>query len=824
MTKSITILFLFSLLIIRVNAQNLTINGYLVDADTQEPLIGANVYVLKTLEGTSTNKFGYFALKIKSPQDSVCFSYVGYTSKVVVAKECKNNMLVALNNGTALNQIMVVAEKKFSNSVIQPLSINSEVVKLLPNLTGEADLMKAYQYLPGVSGGTEGNNSIYVRGGSPDQNLILLDDVPLYYVNHIGGIVSVFDENAISDVEIYKSGFPARYGGRLSSVIDVRMKNGSLEKIGGVLSVGVISSKIHLHGPIVKNKASFMVTIRKSMTDFYLKPISYFAMNKDAFLTYSFYDFNAKINWKVNDKNRLYLSAYSGNDNTLMGASVENDEQTISIKNNLEEYYYEASNGNNWGNRLVCFRWNHVFGTSLFSNLSVASTKYFYSSNVENTISLIKDDDFIEKYNYSFASGIHDNLAKFDVDYFMNNKVHFKLGTSFTNHNFDTGKLHNLYDINEDILSDSSALLENLEAQVDTVFGSQKIVSNEFEAYFEGDVKLLSKLNINAGIHFTTYNVDGYSNSSIQPRFALKYLMTKNISFSGAYSHMVQNLHMLSGGDVSTPTDIWLPATNTANAESSDQICITYNQFSDDKKYNWRVEGYYKTMKNLIDYKLGYSFTNSSEQWYNKIETGGIGWCYGVEFLFEKQKGDFTGWFAYTLSKNMRQFEGINNNVPFEYVYDKPHDLSIVANYRYSDRITFSATWEYNSGRKITLGTAAYENNRLRTHFDQTYQIESYYYTEKGRHQFVDFYNDVAIIYGTKNNYRLPDFHKLNISVNLTKQKKRGTRTWVFGIQNVYNRMNAYNVYYTINDDGTFEMNKITMFPIMPNFSYSFRF
>lgn len=825
MNSRIVLTSMVMLLCLIINAQQHTISGYVVDKENKEPIIGANVFIAKTFNGTVTNNFGYFVINVPSDKDSITASFVGYTTVSLPLNLNNENYILELTSGHEIEEVNVLASKGRNNEVIKPLSISTKQIKLLPSVTGEADLMKAYQYLPGISRGAEGNNSIYVRGGSPDQNLILLDDVPLYYVNHIGGIVSIFDENAISNVEVYKSGFPARYGGRLSSVVDVRMKNGSLNKLGGEFSIGLISSKLHLNGPIIKDKISFMLTARKSMTDFYMQPLSHYTMGTDGFMKYSFYDINAKVNWIIDNKNRIYLSAYSGNDGSLMRAKFTSSDKEIRKDLNIDPYTFEAGIGNGWGNQLACFRWNHIYSQKLFSNLTLASTKYYYANQASNSI-LIKDtDDFTEKYGYDFNSGLNDNMAKLDFDYFINNQSHLKFGTSYTMHDFNTGELHNLYDINEEVLGDTSMLRGNLDSQIDTVYGAEQISSKEIVAYIEGKFELYDKLHVNAGLHCSAYLLSGESNYTIQPRLAMRYNLMDNITLTASYVRMVQNLHMLSGSDTSTPTDIWLPATKLAKSEYSDQVSFGYARESNNGIFKLNVEGFYKSMNNLIDYKLGYNLTSTAENWYDKIETNGKGWCYGLEILAEKVKGDLTGWIAYTLSKNMRQFEGINKNIPFQYVYDRPHDLSIVANYKLSNRITFSGTWEYSSGRRVTLGTAAYDNNTVYTHLDlPAHDPLVYNESEKYRHQFIDFRTETATIYGTKNNYRLPAFHKLNLSAHFTKKKKRGERTWVVGIQNVYNRMNAYNVYYTTNDDGTFELNKITLFPIMPNFSYNFKF
>ncbi|HNW52263.1 MAG TPA: TonB-dependent receptor [Prolixibacteraceae bacterium] len=820
---SITLLLL--LFVTTLSAQRATISGYVIDSKSKEPIIGANIYQPKEQKGTTSNSFGFYSINVSKGETEIRASFVGYSAFQLKTSITKDTVItILLEEGKMIDEVSVVGEAH-SKTAVPPVSLTSKQVRLMPSLTGEADLMKAYQYLPGISGGSEGDNSLYVRGGSPDQNLILLDDIPLYYVNHIGGLVSIFDENAVNDVAIYKGGFPARYGGRLSSVIDIRMKNGNMQKLGGEVSVGLISSKLSVEGPIIKDKMSFMLTARKSMTDLYMRPISYISMDKRGYMIYSFYDLNAKLNFKLSDKDRFYLSAYRGTDNSIMSAESDYDENDVFVKEELADFTYDARSKYDWGNTMGCFRWNHIFGNKLFSNLTIATSHYFYQNRSDNTIEMNETKETTETFTYQFLSGISDRLAKLDFDYYPANNHHIKFGGLINSHHFDTGTLSQKYDINEEAIIDSTLLMGDYDSEIDTTYGSDAITALETSAYLEDEMELFRFLTLNVGLHFAQYHHGKENFHSLQPRFSLKADLGNNLAVNVSYVHMAQFIHMLTGSDTSTPTDIWLPATNNAIPEKSVQYSIGAEKTLNKKGLKITLEGFYKTMENLIDYKLGYNLLSNSAMWYDKIETGGTGKVYGLEFLLEKKTGKLTGWLGYTWSKNMRQFEKINNGVAYHYVYDRPHDVSLVANYELSKKITFSASWEYQSGRRMTIGTAGYDANHLYTSQDLPPRGAVYYiFKDCYRHQFGEIGYDVATIYGTKNNYKLPDYHKLNVSAHFTKQKKHGIRTWSVGIQNLYNRMNAYNVYYSTDDNGKIVLKKMTMFPIMPNINYSFRF
>lgn len=804
-------------------AKKITVSGYVQNSKTSEVIIGANVYHSQTLQGTSTNNFGYFAINLPEGEVELTISFVGYTPLSFSAR-LKNDTVVTflLEEGKMLDEVNV-SSQHVQRASSSPVTLTSQQIRLLPNMTGEADLLKAFQFLPGIAQGAEGNNSLYVRGGSPDQNLILLDDVPLYYVNHIGGLVSIFDEYSVSDITVYKSGFPARYGGRLSSVVDVRLKNGKMDRLGGEISVGLISSKLSLEGPIIKDKISFMLSVRKSMTDFYMRPISKRTMlNNDGYMFYSFYDFNGKINYKISDKDRLYLSFYQGTDQVKLSVGYDSEEDISSGTDENEAFLYKNESVNGWGNSMGCIRWNHLYNQKLFSNLTLAASKYFFENRSLNEITIKETNQNSETFLYDFNSGVFDRLAKIDFDYFPSNTHHIRLGGMANFHRFKTGKLHQLYHVNTETLADS-AMRNNYLAEIDTIYGSEPMNTTEASGYIEDEIKINSVLSANGGLHYAWYHSGDKNFSSIQPRFSMRLSLKNKLSFNVSYVQMVQFIHMLTGSDTSMPTDIWVPSTDEAKPETSEQFSAGFSKDLTTGGIRVSTEIFYKTMEGLIDYQSGATLVGGNKAWYDKIETGGKAEVYGAEFLFEKTKGKLTGWISYTLSKNMRQFENINQGNKYPYVYDRPHDLSVVANYKLNNKVSFSGTWEYRSGRRMTMGAACYDSNILKNSAELKTKPK-HWESDLYRHVLSEWSYETATIYGTKNNYKLPDFHKLCINAHFTKQKKRGTRIFTIGINNVYNQKNAYNIYYETNDDGTISLKKMTLFPIMPSFSYCFKF
>ncbi len=653
---------------------------------------------------------------------------------------------------------------------------------------GEADVIKTIQLMPGVQSGTEGTSGIYVRGGGPDQNLFLLDGVPIYNANHLFGFFSVFNPDAISNITLTKGGFPAHYGGRLSSVVDIRLKEGNMKEFHGAGSVGLIASKLTLEGPIIKDKTSFIVSARRTYLDILARPIIR-AINKqsgvEGLTGYYFYDLNAKINHKFSDRDRIYLSMYHGRDRLF----ITEEEQWI---DNDTSYRRKSESGLYWGNFTSALRWNHLYGNKLFSNVSLIYSNYKFNT-FDDTQTLVNGKYDIG-YAYNYFSGIEDYGAIIDFDYRPAPAHAIRFGGKYLYHTFSPG-------------------IETLESTDDTLnlqFNSDPVYAHEYYFYGEDNFQLGSRIRANIGLHYSGFFVRDKFYHSLQPRFTGRFLITPELSFKAAFSRMDQYIHLLTNATIGLPTDIWVPATDRTRPQSSYQYAsgLAYNL-----KDSWyfTLEGYYKTMNNLIDYSEGSSFFEYGVEWEDKIEREGKGRSYGLEFLARKDVGKLRGWVGYTLSKAEVQFANLNNGEVYPYTYDRRHDVSIVLMYRVSDRTDISATWVYGTGKARTLAVSRYAPDNY--NFGQgEYYPYSYYYNSE-----IEYFKG-------KNAYREPAYHRLDIGINRHQEKKWGTQTWSFGLYNAYNRQNPFYLFFGYDNYGNRALKQMSIFMMIPSISYSFEF
>jgi hypothetical protein len=651
-------------------------------------------------------------------------------------------------------------------------------VKSLPVLMGERDVLKTVQLLPGVQSGSEGSSGIYVRGGGPDQNLILLDGVPVYNVSHLFGFFSVFNPDAIKAVELIKGGFPARYGGRLSSVLDIRMKEGNMNKLSGEGSIGLVASKLTLEGPIKKGQTSFLVSARRTYLDLLIRPFVRAESDGDATGGYYFYDFNAKINHKLDDKNRLYASGYFGKDR----AFTKFDDGAV-FGGGEEKEVAELE----WGNIIGALRWNRELSPQLFANTTFTYSRYKFKTGIEYTY---RDDDDEEKFLFEYTSGIEDLALKLDLDHLPNPDHYLKYGAGITYHNFTPGV--NFYEFSG---TDITA--------VDTTWGSSQIQSLELYAFAEDDWKVNELLKLNIGVHGSSFLVDGTSYFSLQPRISARYLLNEKWSVKSSYSAMAQFLHLLTNTSIGLPTDLWVPVTENIKPLNSHQVALgVATSLSDQLELS--VEGYYKVMNNIIEYKDGASFLADARDWQTKVETG-KGWSYGAEILLEKTVGKFSGWIGYTLSWTERQFDNLNFGEKFPYRYDRRHDIGIAMTYKPKERIDFGLVWVYGTGNAVSIPSSTYLSEGSLPNFND-YYVNS-----------VEFISD-------RNGYRMPSYHRLDFAVNLHKQKNGYKRTWSWGVYNMYSRQNPFYLYFANDDDGDPGLFQVSLFPIIPYFSYQFKF
>ncbi len=803
MKKFIIILLAIMLGAATGHAQKFTITGFVNDASNGEKLLGANVYNKQTYAGCVTNNYGFYSLTQPKGMVTVVYSFVGYQPLNLTFNLTADTVInVELKPTIELEEVEVKAngiEHHLESSQMSITELPLKTLKKLPVFFGEVDIMKTIQLLPGVQSGTEGTSGIYVRGGGPDENLILLDGVPVYNANHLFGFFSVFNADALNSVTLVKGGFPARYGGRLSSVLDIRMKEGNSKAFKVQGTVGFIASKITLEGPVVKNKSSFIVSARRTYIDILSYPLQLIANkmagNSDNFFGgYYFYDLNGKINWRFSEKSRIYLSAYMGNDKAYANSKYESAD--YKTKDNFKL---------RWGNITTALRWNYVFNKKLFANFRGSYSRYNFlvGEKSDNTT-----PDYHEKLAFDYFSGIDDLAAAADFDFVPTTNQYIRFGVSNIYHTFNPGV--NAYSFSNQEGSEN--------ASVDTTFGNNKIYANEIDAYVEDDFSLGSYVKMNLGLHASGFYVKNTFYKSLQPRAALRVIASKKLSLKASYATMAQYVHLLTNTSIGLPTDLWVPVTDTIKPMKSQQVALggVYNL---NDMFEISLEGYYKWLEDVISYKPGASYLTSDNNWQEMI-TVGNGWSYGAELLIRKDMGKLTGWIGYTLSWSWRKFEEVSPD-KFPYHYDRRHDLSIVATYKLSDKIDFGATWVFGTGAAITLPYDKYIT------IDNSAGGYAGVGGPGGMQPYYEYVDNVE----ERNNYRTPSYHRLDLGVNFHKKKKWGERTWSVGLYNAYFRQNYFFIFVDYDYDhynGTGKPQKVlkqvSLFPGMPYVSYSFKF
>jgi len=782
--------FVLSLLLILcasvLYAQKFTISGYVSDFKNGEKLIGASIYIKGTTVGTLSNPFGFYSLTLQKGKYEISYSLIGYGVDIrEIMLDSNISLNVELNQEIQINEVTVVADKvgsKVESSQMSEVKLSTETIKSIPAFLGEVDVIKAIQLLPGVQSGSEGSSGMYVRGGGPDQNLILLDGIPVYNVNHLFGFFSVFNADGINSVQLMTGGFPARYGGRLSSVLDISMKEGNNTGFHGTGSIGIIASRLTLEGPIIKDKMTFIISARRTYADILARPFikAQNTPGEKLNMGYYFYDLNSKINYKFSDKSRIYLSAYMGSDKAYV-----KDEYESTYDNN---YYYSKDDFDlKWGNIIAAFRWNYMFTNKLFSNTTISYSKYKFLTEISQ---VSKNNNIHEDYSFDYYSGIEDWAGKFELYYVPGTNHYIRTGISNTYHTFNPGV--NAYKSNSQ------------SEQMDTVIGNNKIYGNEAFVYLEDEITF-GKFKSNLGIHASTFYVNSKFYYNIEPRISVRYLIKKNWSVKAAYTIMNQYIHLLTNSTIGLPTDLWLPVTDSVKPQHSVQYAIG-SAISFNSGLELSIEGYYKEMDNLIEYKEGASFLTANEDWQRKIEIG-KGWSYGVEFLIRKNLGKTTGWIGYTLAWTNRQFQNISYGEVFPAKYDRRHDISVVVTHKFNNKIDIGATWVYGTGTAATMAT-------------EQYSSASNFYDFPMLQSGIEYF-------GKRNNFRMPAYHRLDFSVNFHKQKKWGKRTWSIGTYNTYNHQNPFFIYMSedySNNVSKKEVRQVSLFPIIPSISYQFTF
>lgn len=785
MLKRMYLIGLLCCFTVLLNAQQYTISGYIESADAGEKLIGVNVYDLVSGEGTVSNDYGFYSLTLDRDSVAIVYSYVGFHEGVQSFFLDKDKTLdVALLSGEELEEVVITARNEQSiadKTEMSTIDIPVEQIKKIPPLLGEVDVIKALQLLPGVQSGGEGQSGLYVRGGSPDQNLILLDGVPVYNVSHLFGFFSVFNADAIKDVQLVKGGYPARFGGRLSSVLNIRMKEGNMQEFHGSASVGLISSKATIEGPLWKGKTSFMVTGRRTYIDVLARPIIKNSLKKngtEGATGYYFYDVNAKVNHRFSDKDRLYLSYYGGNDKFYLDTKRNEGDVRTSLKNNF-----------GWGNHTAALRWNHLWTDKLFSNATATFSRYNLGlgSGIGQEGDSQEDNSF---FGLSYDSGIEDYALGIDFDYIPTSRHFIRFGARAIRHRFIPGE----FKIETKI---------GAAPQFKQTIGQSDIYANEYALYVEDDYKISEALKANVGLHFSGFEVGKSFYTSVQPRLSLRYKVMDNFSIKTSFTTMRQYINLLSFEGIGLPTDLWLPSTEKIKPQESWQVALGGAlQLSSDTELN--IEGYYKKMQNLISYKEGEGAFGATD-WQTRV-TQGDGESYGAEVFLQQKYGKLSGWIGYTLSWTNRTFDELNFGKPFDYRYDRRHDLSIVTSYQLSDRWDMGVTWVYGTGNAVTLG-----ESRVVSIFGDR------------------FFN--GFDYPQRNGYRMPAYHRLDVGFNYVKKRKNRTGTFSFGAYNAYNRKNPFYLYTEASSktiDGVTERKTIlkqaSLFPVIPYINYKIDF
>ncbi len=793
--------FIFKLLMVLAfssfGQDQVTLSGYLKDAKNGEALIGVKVYIPALEKGTISNTYGFFSLTVPKGKYEVEFrSYLGTETKEFDLQQSINIDFELGNKIQEIEEVLVNAKKgeNVQSTKVGQIELEVEKIKTLPAFMGEVDIVKTIQLLPGVSSASEGGQGFYVRGGSPDQNLVLLDEATVYNASHLFGMFSVFNSDAIKSANLIKGSMPANYGGRMSSVLEINMNEGNYKQFKIKGGLGLISSRLTLEGPIVKDKASFMVSARRTYLDLFMKA---FIPKGSSFAgtSYYFYDLNFKLNYKVGKRDRLFLSSYYGKDNFTFGNT--NDAFNVTMP---------------WGNAIASLRWNHVFSNKLFMNVSGTFTDYLFS--------FISDQ---EEFNFQLNSGIRDFGGKIDFSYFPNFKHKVKYGADYTYH----------------IFTPSSVSAKQKDVTFDTGL-AQKLYGHESGIYVLDEFDWTEKIRINVGIRYSMYQHVGpftrYIKTDItnpdstlfypkrkviqfyhglEPRLSGRFLISKTASLKAGYSYNYQYVHLTSMSTVSLPTDIWFPTTNIAKPQKGWQASIGYFQNFKNDHYEASVEVYYKSMSNLTEFKEGALPSDNVNDNTDNILVFGKGQSYGIEFFFKKTVGKFTGWVGYTLAKSTRIFPDLNDGKAFSAKYDRRHDLSLVASYKLNDRLTFGAAFIFATGNTLTLPTAWYVQGQ-----------------------------DLLFHYGARNSARMAPYHRLDLSLTIydkpyrMKKNEAGEKikvikklrsNWAISVYNVYNRSNPYFLY--VDNKGNFlqgdfqiKVKQVTLFPILPSVTWNFEF
>ncbi|WP_295236890.1 TonB-dependent receptor [Sediminibacterium sp.] len=782
MRKWYLLIFILHWTLVGVTQEKLTLNGYIKDGLSGETLIGANILVKGTGKTVTSNNFGFFSITLNKGKYQLSCSYIGYQTKEFdLDLNINTEQLIQLlpNAATILQDVTVSARRRDNNvktAQMGKIELSVNTAKALPAFLGEVDILKTLQLMPGVRNAGEGNAGFYVRGGGPDQNLILLDDAVVYNTGHLFGFFSVFNSDAIKNVSLIKGGMPAQYGGRLSSVVDIAMKEGNNNKTQIDAGIGLIASRFSIQGPIKSKKSSFIVSARRTYIDAITKPL--ISKSSDFYGSgYYFYDLNAKMNFQISEKDHLYISGYFGRDKFNFNNAARSFKTLI-----------------DWGNATSTVRWNHVFNKKLFSNTTLVYNDYHFNLNGSQ-------NDF----NINLSSGIRDLTAKTDFDYYASPEHKLKFGVQFTHHTF----LPNIVSGNQDSV-------------VFTPNNASKKFAREWAVYLQDDWEINTKLKLNLGLRYSLFQQTGkYTNYSrdnngnkldstvygagqivqqyggLEPRATLRYTLNETSSVKAGITRNLQYIHLVTNAGSSLPTDLWVPSTLRVKPQLSWQYAAGYFKNFNNGMFETSVEVYYKTMENQIEYREGYtpSLKDPEEEF-----VFGRGWSYGAEFFINKVKGRLTGWIGYTLGWTWRKFPDLNQGQQYPSRYDRRHDLSVVANYTINDKWKIAGVFVYGTGNAISVP-------------------ERFYFIG----------GVLSQQYSGINAYRMRAYHRMDIAATYTpkpKKERKYTTNWVFSLYNAYSRANPYFLYFDQEgsaSNGTLNVSakQVSLFPVLPSVTWN---
>ncbi|OPC66479.1 hypothetical protein BAY13_17250 [Elizabethkingia bruuniana] len=774
-----------------VNAQTKTITvfGYIEDSLSGEKLVNVTIKAQTPdkIFTSAANSYGFFTISLPGSKMEIEVSCIGYEPKKLLYEgTAKQETIIKLLPEIKMEDEVIITsnENRIATNSLGQLKLSSGLIKKMPKFLGDNDPLKVMQTLPGISQGMEGTTGLIVRGGSPDQNLFLLDGTPVYNPTHLGGVFSPFNGDAIKDITLYKGNFPARFGERLSSVIDLTTKDGNMKKLAGEGSVGMLASKVLFEGPIKKDQSSFMISARRTYWDLLASPLIAITNNPNEKrkMNLNFYDINAKFNYILSAKDRLYASFFASNDQYKF--------KTYSNYNNGYTENNVAQMG--WQNLAGSLRWNHLFSPQLFSNTTIYATNYKLGTGFNNNAT----DNGTNTINEGmYNSHIKDIGIKTDLEYKTGNLHSLRFGIQGSYKYFQPGIS------SRHTVTDGNTVFNNT-----TVNGKQ--ASPEIAVYAEDELRFSENLNANVGLRASTFKAGKTWYKSLEPRISLNYYPVNNLRVSGAYSQMRQYIHLLANNSVSLPTDIWVPATDKIKPVFSRQFSLGLNSTLADNDLDLGFEAYYKKLNGVVEYKDGEGYlSTSAKNWQDVVETG-TGRAYGVELFLQKKFGKSTGWAGYSFSRSMREFPTINDGKDFPFKYDRRHVFNLVYMYQIGKHWKFSANWTFQSGSPFTLPTS-------------TYQTAGGFGPDNNN----NYLNPPAEYISGRNAFRLLDYHRLDIGFTWSKKKKNFEKYWDFSFYNIYNRKNPMLYNFETNVfTGKPALKGTGFLPLIPSISYGFKF